>query len=569
MERTNNEMCGTAFTRRATLCAGGGLNSLEPAVEKEKLMELLKMSGISKSFFGVKVLDAVGLEIEAGEVHALLGENGAGKSTLMNILGGVLEKDGGTVSFDGKVMDNVTIKDAEKAGIAFVHQELNIFNDLRVYENLFLGRELVNRFGKLRKKEMVEETRKLMKNLGVDIDPQELAGNLDTSKKQLLEIAKTIYADARLFILDEPTTALNNEEIDKLFGIIRRLKGEGKSFIFISHKMPEIFQIADRYTVLRNGCFIHSGFIKDTTPEEVTRHMVGESYMSRGNMYEERGLGETVLELKNFSGAGFSNVDLSVRKGEIIGFTGLQGAGCSELMQTIFGARKSLGGSEFVHGEEMHNNKIRKAMQKKVAMVAANRKENSILPDMSLLENMYISEHAIHYRSQHIVKKKEIKKYGELKRTLNIKAGSHDDKITSLSGGNQQKIILARWLNTQADIILFDNPTQGIDVGAKDEIYKLILELSKEGKTIIVNTLEIPEIQKIADRCVVFYHGKIQVVLKRQDINEETVMLYATNAVDAGLETDGADKEMGKGAARETVGAARRTEKETASGGAG
>lgn len=494
-------------------------------------MELLKMSDISKAFFGVKVLDAVSLEIEKGEVHALLGENGAGKSTLMNILGGVLEKDGGTVVFDGKTMENVTIKDAERAGIAFVHQELNIFNDLRVYENLFLGRELVNRFGKLKKKEMIEETKTLMKNLGVDLNPQELAGNLDTSKKQLLEIAKTIYADARLFILDEPTTALNNEEIDKLFGIIRRLKEEGKSFIFISHKMPEIFEIADRYTVLRNGCYIHSGYITDTTPEEVTRYMVGESYMSQSNMYEERTLGETVLELKNYSGEGFSDVNLNVKKGEIIGFTGLQGAGCSELMQTIFGARRPHGGSVLIHGEEIQNNRIQKAMQRKVAMVAANRKENSILPDMSLLENMYISEHAIHYHSQHIVKKNEIKKYENLKQMLNIKAGSHNDRITSLSGGNQQKIILARWLNTQADIILFDNPTQGIDVGAKDEIYKLILELSKEGKTIVVNTLEIPEIQKIADKCVVFYHGKIQVILKRQDINEETVMLYATNAV--------------------------------------
>lgn len=494
-------------------------------------MELLKMTDISKSFFGVKVLNAVSLNIEKGEVHALLGENGAGKSTLMNILGGVLEKDGGTVFFDGKPMENVTIKDAEKAGIAFVHQELNIFNDLRVYENLFLGRELKNKFGKLKKKEMIEETGMLMKSLGVDIDSQELASNLDTSKKQLLEIAKTIYAEAKLFILDEPTTALNNEEIEKLFGIIRRLKAEGKSFIFISHKMPEIFEIADNYTVLRNGSFICSGAIKDTDPEEITGHMVGESYMARSNMYEKRELGEVVLELQNYGGDGFSDVNLSVHRGEIIGFTGLQGAGCSELMQTIFGAKRARTGKEFIHGEEIQNNRIRKAMRKKVAMVASNRKENSILPDMSLLENMYISEHAINGRSQHIVKKKELEKYEDLKGMLNIKAGSYHDKITSLSGGNQQKIILARWLNTQADVFLFDNPTQGIDVGAKDEIYKLILQLSKEGKTIIVNTLEIPEIQKIADKCVVFYHGKIQTVLERQDITEETVMLHATGAV--------------------------------------
>lgn len=502
-------------------------------------MELLKMTDISKSFFGVKVLDAVDLNIEKGEVHALLGENGAGKSTLMNILGGVYTRDSGTIVCDGKVMDHITIKDAERAGIAFVHQELNVINDLKVYENLFLGRELKNRFGKLKKKEMVEETRKLMKSLGVDINPLELAGNLDTSKKQLLEIAKTIYADAKLFILDEPTTALNNEEIDKLFEIIRRLKNDGRTFIFISHKMPEIFEIADRYTVLRNGKYIQSGFIKDTTPEEITRYMVGENYTAQSHMYEERNLGDTVLELKDYCGEGFSHVNLTIKQGEIIGFTGLQGAGCSELMQTIFGAREKISGSLYIHGTELVNNRIQKAMKNGIAMVAANRKENSILPDMSLLENMYISEHNIHSKKQHISKKQELDKYEDLKQQLNIKAGSYQDKITSLSGGNQQKIILARWLNTQADIILFDNPTQGIDVGAKSEIYKLILRLSKEGKTIIVNTLEIPEIQKIADRCVVFYHGQIQIILDRQNINEETVMLHATDAVYSKEKQDG------------------------------
>lgn len=493
-------------------------------------MELLKMTDISKSFFGVNVLDRVTLEIGRGEVHALLGENGAGKSTLMNILAGVYTKDSGTVVCDGKEMHHISVKDAERAGIAFVHQELNIFNDLKVYENVFLGRERKNKLGTLKKKEMIQEARRLFQSLGVDIDPTLTADYLDTSKKQLLEIAKTIYADAKLFILDEPTTALNNEEIEKLFGIIRKLKEEGKTFIFISHKMPEIFEIADRYTVLRNGKFIHSGAIGDTTPEEVTRYMVGESYNS-GSMYEERTLCEPVLEVSDYTGEGFSHVNLTVRKGEILGLTGLQGAGCSELMQTIFGVLRPISGKLIVHGKEIQNNRIQKAMKNKIAMVAANRKENSILPDMTLLENMYLSEHIIHYKKQHISKKEEIGKYNRLSQILNIKANSHNDLITSLSGGNQQKIILARWLNTEADIILFDNPTQGIDVGAKSEIYKLILNLSKEGKTIIVNTLEIPEIQKIADRCVVFYHGNIQAVLERKDINEEAVMLHATNAV--------------------------------------
>lgn len=493
-------------------------------------MELLEMTDISKAFYGVKVLDGVSLRIAQGEIHALLGENGAGKSTLMNILAGVYKADSGAVSFQGKRLDSMSIKEVEQAGIAFVHQELNIFNDLKVYENLFLGRELVNRFGKLKKKEMVGETGAFMKKLGVDINPTELAGNLDTSKKQLLEIAKTLHANAQLFILDEPTTALNNDEIERLFDIMNRLKKEGKTFIFISHKMPEIFAIADRYTVLRNGLFSHSGLISETTPEEVTRFMVGEGYSSAG-MYEKRELGETVLELKGYTGEGFSAVDLKLQKGEILGITGLQGAGCSELLQTIFGARRAIGGSLSVHGSQVGANTIQKAMRRGVAMVAANRKENSILPDMSLLENMYVSEHVIHNRRQHIHKKSELKKFEEKQRMLNIKANSPNELITSLSGGNQQKIMLARWLNTDADIILFDNPTQGIDVGAKGEIYKLILKLSKEGKSIIVNTLEIPEIQKIADRCAVFYHGEIKVVLKREDINEEAVMLYATNAV--------------------------------------
>ncbi|MFV0528123.1 MAG: sugar ABC transporter ATP-binding protein [Lachnospiraceae bacterium] len=494
-------------------------------------MAVLKMKNISKSFFGVNVLHDVTFEVEEGEVHALLGENGAGKSTLMNILGGVYSKDKGKVFFCEKELAHASVKEAEQAGIAFVHQELNIFNDLKVYENLFLGKEIKNKLGTLKKKEMIAKTRELMAELGVDIDPLALAGELDTSKKQLLEIAKALHMDARLVILDEPTTALNREEIDRLFTLIRRLKEQKCTFIFISHKMPEIFHISDRYTVLRNGAFIHSGKTCETTPEEITRYMVGKSY-SNEMLYEERTLAdEIVLKLDAYSGQGFQDINLEIKKGEIIGLTGLQGAGCSELMQTIFGVMKSSGGRLTVHGEELNIRSSRTAMRKKIAMVAANRKENSVIPDMSLLENMYISEHVIHNRMQHIFKHRELEKYKQLKNLLSIKAGHYSNLITSLSGGNQQKIILARWINTKADVILFDNPTQGIDVGAKEEIYRLILELSKEGKTILVNTLEIPEIQKIADRCVVLYHGQVQTILKRSDINEEQVMLYATNAL--------------------------------------
>lgn len=494
------------------------------------IVELLKMEHIQKAFFGVTVLNDVSFCVDKGEVHALLGENGAGKSTLMNILAGVYTRDHGDVTFDGKHLSNGSIADAENAGIAFVHQELNVFNDLRVYENLFLGKEKTNAFGKLKKREMIQEARELLEEMGVDIDPTAVAGHLDTGKKQLLEIAKALHSNAKMIILDEPTTALNNEQIDHLFNLVGRLKEKGTSFIFISHKMPEIFQLSDRYTVLRNSRFIHSGRIADATAEEVTKYMVGESF-DGADMYEPRPLGEEIFRAENITGEGFHDVSFSLKKGEILGFTGLQGAGASEVMQAVFGAVPVTAGGMKIFGQDLAGGSIHKAMKDKIGMVAANRKENSVIPDMTLLENMYLSRHTIDSKRQHIFKKKENQKFDDYKKTLNIKANASSDMITSLSGGNQQKVILARWLNTEAELLLLDNPTQGIDVGAKAEIYRLILKLAEEGKTIIVNTLEIPEIQKIADRCIVFYHGGVAVELPHEKINEETVMMYATNAV--------------------------------------
>ena len=494
-------------------------------------MEMLRMSGISKAFFGVTVLDNVDFSVNQGEVHALLGENGAGKSTLMNILAGVYTRDSGKITFEGKVMDHVTVQSSEQAGIAFVHQELNLFNDLKVYENIFLRKEKLTRFGTLDKKKMIAETAQLFERLGVDIDPDVPVSELETSKKQLLEIAKALHANAKLLILDEPTTALNNREIEHLFGIVNNLKAQGTSFIFISHKMTEIFTIADRYTVLRNGQMVGTGAISDTNPTDVTRLMVGNSY-SDSEIYASRELGDAILKLENYSGQGFENINLTIRKGEVVGFTGLKGAGISELMQTIFGVMPSTSGKLTVMGKEATGG-IHKAMVNKIAMIAANRKENSILPDFTLMENNYVSEHTLSAKKQLIKKKQEIEKFMKMRKLLNIRCNGEEDLITSLSGGNQQKVILARWLNTDADILLMDNPTQGIDVGAKAEIYKLILQLAEQGKTILVNTLEIPELQKVADRCVVFYHGNIQSVLSHEDITEEKVMLAATNAINA------------------------------------
>ena len=495
------------------------------------MLELLKMEHIQKSFFGVTVLDDVSLTIGQGEIHALLGENGAGKSTLMNILSGVYSKDSGRVIFEEKELPDGSIAAAEQAGIAFVHQELNIFNDLRVYENLFLGKEYTGFLGKLEKQKMIQETEELLDEMGVNIDATELAGHLDTGKKQLLEIAKALHSKAKLIILDEPTTALNNDEIQHLFELVRNLREKGTSFIFISHKMPEIFALADHYTVLRNARYIASGLIAETTPEEVTRYMVGESFSTQ-DVYEKRKLGDVILKVDHISGNGFRDVSFQVRKGEILGLTGLQGAGCSDVMQAIFGQKKIESGSIAAWGQEYKTGSIHQAMKHYVGMVAANRKENSVIPDMNLVENMYISRHTIDGKNPVIQKKQELERFLDYKEKLNMKAGDPKNLIISLSGGNQQKVILARWLSTEAELLLLDNPTQGIDVGAKEEIYRLILKLAKQGKTIIINTLEIPEIKKIADRCIVFYHGKVMADLEHSKISEEKVMLYATAAIE-------------------------------------
>lgn len=497
----------------------------------EERMNILEMHSIHKSFVGVPVLKGVDLVIRQGEVHALLGENGAGKSTLMNILTGVYTLDKGTVTFDGQDITNCSIRESEAMGIAFVHQELNLFNDLRVYENIFFNKERANKLGTLKKREMIQRCNEVFEKLGVVIDPSALVETLTASQKQTLEIAKAIFFEAKLLILDEPTTALSNEEIDHLFKIVENLKAEGKSFIFISHKMPEIFRLADRYTVLRNGEFIESGNIADVTAEKVTSVMVGTSF-SGADVYETRALGDTVLKLNGLTGDSFSDVSLDVRKGEIIGFTGLQGSGASEVLQCIFGELPALDGTVTVAGEEFRRNDIHRAMKRRIAFLPANRKENSVLPDMSILENMYLSEHTLSNRIPWIRKSGEVSKYARLKDSLNIKANHHDNLVISLSGGNQQKVFFARWLNTEAEILLLDNPTQGIDVGAKAEIYKLILKLANEGKTILLNTQEIPEIQRVADRCVVFYSGKIAKILDHAEITEHSVMMYATNAIE-------------------------------------
>ncbi len=488
------------------------------------------MSDITKSFYGVTVLKNVSLTVEKGEIHALIGENGAGKSTLMNILGGVHEKDSGKVVFDEEELKNLTPKIAQNMGIEFVHQELNLFNDLKVYENIFLTKEIQNKFKRLEKNKMIDACKELFEELNIHIEPTAVVSDIDTSSKQLVEIAKALHNNAKLIIMDEPTTTLNNKEIDILFGIMKSLKQKGTSFIYISHKMPEIFNICDKYTVLRNGEWVATGHVSDTHAEEITRLMVGENFQNK-EYYVQNKFNEIILDVKDLTGNGFNDISFSLKKGEVIAFTGLKGSGGSEILESIFGHTKIQSGQMNMRGKEIVKTSIKKAMTSGIALVPRNRKENGIISSMSLLDNMMISKYNLSNHKQHINSQKEKKNYEAMKEVLDIKANNHLEAITFLSGGNQQKVIIARWLSTDAEIYIFDNPTQGIDVGAKAEIYKVITELARQGKSIIINTLEIPEIQKIADRCLVLYHGRIIKELQRKEISEEQVMLYATNAV--------------------------------------
>ena len=492
---------------------------------------ILEMTGISKSFDGNRVLKNVDFSVEKGEIHALLGENGAGKSTLLNILAGVLPADDGSIVFDGSHYSHPTITQMEKAGVAFVHQELNVVNDLTVSENIFFNHELTYPLGFLKRGEMIARTRALFERLGVRMDPTAKVADLKTSEKQLLEICRALHADATLLILDEPTTALGNDEVAHLFSILRQLKDEGRSFIFVSHKMPEVFQVADTYTVLRNGELISTGAIADATPFSITSDMVGEKYAD-ADVYQERELGDVVLELEGLTSAAFRDVNLTVRRGEIVGLTGLAGSGASELMQAMFGSFPILAGQVRVEGRDVTGH-IPSFMRRGIGMLPTNRKENSVVPDASVLENQYLAEHSLSSRRQWINKRREVEQYEALRDALNIRGQGPGAPITSLSGGNQQKVFLARWLNTDAEVLLLDNPTQGVDVGAKEEIYGLILKLAAAGKTVVINTLEIPEIQKVSDRCVVLYAGEVVAVLDHDQINEHDVMLYSTNAMNA------------------------------------
>ncbi|HZG16648.1 MAG TPA: sugar ABC transporter ATP-binding protein [Candidatus Bathyarchaeia archaeon] len=490
----------------------------------------LEMKGIHKAFSGVHALKGVDFTLQEGEIHALLGENGAGKSTLMNILGGVFPADSGDILLSGKKVQITSPQNSKNLGIGFIHQELNLIPDLMVYENLFLGSELITRYRTVDTKQMIKEAERVMEMVGVQLDPKALVGELDSSLKQVIEIGKALLQESNIIIMDEPTTSLTDKEITSIFQVIRTLRDKGVSIIFISHKLKEVIQFCDRYTVLRDGELSTAGYIRDTDEEQLAQAMVGKD-LSHQQVYRQRTFGQEVLEVKGLgSGHVCKGVSFTLRKGEVLGITGLSGAGHSEMVECLIGYRKKETGTICIHGKEAHIRHPKQALAKGVGLVPKNRKENAIIKDLSILENFSLPSLGKLLRAGMIQEKLELKRYLAHKKQINIKANDPSLPITSLSGGNQQKVILAKWLEADADIIILDNPTQGVDVGAKSEIYQLIMALAGEGKSFIVLSSEIPEILKLCDRVIVMYQGEMTACLDREEATEGRIMMYATGA---------------------------------------
>jgi len=488
----------------------------------------LSMNNIFKSFGSNQVLHGVDFTLKGGEICALLGENGAGKSTLMNILGGVLPADKGAIHLDGREVRFATPVDSLDAGIGFIHQELNLINDLTIFENLFLTR-LTKKGIFLDKEQMRAKTRELFGRMNLNLDPDTMVRDLDASYKQIVEISRALMQNASIIIMDEPTTTLTDPEIQRVFSMMRTLKEQGVGFIFISHKLNEVMEICDRYTVLRDGHMVAEGMVKDTDPRQLAAHMVGHEVRSDSHK-RELSYGEEILRLENLSdGAHFHDISLSVRSGEILGVTGLLGDGRSELFQTVFGAmgRRYQGGI-FLEGKPVKITNTHQALTAGIAYLPRNRKENAILKDMTILDNGSLVFLPRIRKGLFIDEKRQKELFTRQREELQIKMGMLSDLITSLSGGNQQKVVLAKWLMADPKVLILDNPTQGVDVGAKEEIYTIIHRLASEGVAVIVLSSEAQEIIRLCDRSIVLFHGRNMGTVEGDEMNESNIMFLAT-----------------------------------------
>ncbi|WP_102026535.1 sugar ABC transporter ATP-binding protein [Salirhabdus sp. Marseille-P4669] len=491
----------------------------------------VEMKNIRKSFGSNDVLKGVTMSIQGGDICALLGENGAGKSTLMNILGGVHQMDAGSIVIDDKEVHFDTPAQSQEAGIAFIHQELNLINDLPIYENMFLGRELKTKSGSLDLKEMYKQTEEMFAKMDVDLDPGKMVRDLDASYKQIVEICRAMMTNASIIIMDEPTTSLTDSEIERVFAMMEAMKEHDVGIIFISHKLNEVMQICDKYLVLRDGNLVAEGYVADVTTKELASFMVGYDVRTE-SLRREKTVGAEVLRVTGLTHEhAFRDVNVSVRAGEILGITGLLGDGRSELFQAIFGAEKFTSGQIHLNGKEVRIKSTYQAIKEGIAYLPRNRKENAIIKDMNIMENASIATWPMFSKRGIINSKKHRETFEEQRAALRLKMGELTDSITSLSGGNQQKVVLAKWLAANPKLLILDNPTQGVDVGAKEDIYDIILKLAEEDIAVVVLSSEAQEIIRICDRALVMFHGVIQGEVAGDLMNEHTIMNLATGGV--------------------------------------
>lgn len=488
----------------------------------------LRVSNIEKSFPGVKALDKIDFSVRKGTVHALCGENGAGKSTLMKIINGIYKPDAGQIFIDEKPVKIQNPIQAASYGIAMIAQELNYVPEMSVEENLFLGRLPLNKFGKVDWKKLRRDTIKFLKDEDLPYEPDQKLKTLTVSDIQMLEIIKAISNNASIIVMDEPTSAITQREVEKLFEKIAMLKKKGVSIIYISHKLDEVFQIADDITVFRDGTVVASHPAKDLTMDDVIALMVGRKIT---NVYpkEECPIGENILEVENLYSKGvFKDIHFHVKKGEIIGFAGLVGAGRTELMRSLFGLDPITSGKIKIHGKEVKIESVHDSIANKMVMLSEDRRRYGIIPVRSVMENASISSLQKFFYGGYWHSKQEKEMVGNYFKKMNVKTPTLETTIQSLSGGNQQKVLLAKWMLLEPDILILDEPTRGIDVGAKFEIYRLMTDMAKQGKSVIMISSELPELIGMCDRIYVMNKGRITGELQRDEFTQEKIMKFAT-----------------------------------------
>lgn len=489
---------------------------------------IVSMEHIVKTFPGVKALDDVHFELRSGEVMALLGENGAGKSTLMKILSGVYTRDGGTMKLFGKEYGDLTPKQAQAAGVAIIHQELNMCRHLTVAENMFLGRERVRGIT-LKDRDMEAEAKRILDDLKIDIDPKQAVGELPVSKQQMVEIAKALSIHARILIMDEPTSSLTAKEIDELFRIIRKLRSEGCGIVYISHRLEELQHIVDRVTIMRDGQYITSGEFKDMTMDRLIANMVGREIKEQFPRVECR-KGKKIFEVRNLNaGRLVRDINFSLYEGEIVGFAGLMGAGRTETTRAIFGVDPKTEGQIFLDGKEIKINCPMDAIQAGIVLAPEDRKKDGLCTKLSIRHNLALPNlDLLCSRLGVISSGKEEALCEKAVKDLLIKTPSVEVNAANLSGGNQQKVVVGKWLARNSRVVIFDEPTRGIDVGAKVEIYNLMNKLKQEGIAVMFVSSEMPEVLGIADRVIVMCDGRITGEIMAKETTQNEVLKYAT-----------------------------------------